>query len=94
MMVRECTPFGLLTQGRNMRGEASSGENPNHRFAYYELKHVGTLGAESHSDSDLVRPARLTSAAGGAIVTPGGRRGQACPLLSTRPGTRPNVAVS
>jgi len=55
MMVMECTPFELLTQGRNMRGEASSGENQNHRFAHYELEHVGTLGAESHSDSDLVR---------------------------------------
>jgi len=39
------------------------------------LEHVGTLGAESHSGSDLVRPARLTSAAGGAIVTPGGEKG-------------------
>ena len=35
----------------------------------------GTLGAESHSDSDLVRPARLTSAAGGAIVAPAGGTG-------------------
>ena len=31
--------------------------------------------AESHPDFDLVRPARLTSAARGAIVAPGGGRG-------------------
>ena len=41
------------------------------------MEHAGTLGAESHSDSDLVRPARLTSAAGGAIVAPGGGHGVA-----------------
>jgi len=39
------------------------------------VEHVNTLGAETHSDSDLVRVARLTSAAGGAIVAPGGRQG-------------------
>jgi len=43
MMVMECTPFELLTQGRNMRGEASSGENQNHRFAHYEF------GARRHA---------------------------------------------
>ena len=49
----------------------------NHPFAHYELEHAGTHGAESHSDSDLVRLARLTSAAGGAIVAPGGGHGVA-----------------
>ena len=58
------------------------------RFVHYELEHVGALGAESDLDSDLVRPARLTSAAGGAIVAPGGGAGDSLALQQTRDTTR------
>jgi hypothetical protein len=50
------------TSGQSAAGQASAGRRDDNCNA----------SAESHSDSDLVRPARLTSAAAGAIVAPGG----------------------